>query len=235
MGLVARLDEVDPELFGDIGLLKCEPIRIQLDKYAEPYGINTARRFPFPIPLMSQVEEELKRMEEAGVIERVTGPTEWCAPMVPVQKSNGKLRICVDLRKMNSAMTRARFVLPTLEDVAPKLAGAQCFSKLDASSGFWQIPLHPKSAKLTTFITPFGQFFFKRLPFGITCAPEIFQGLMTDLLKKEKGFEAIMEDIIVYGKSLEVHYENLHKTLQIIKRQALRTVRSIWRQKIIFL
>ena len=38
-------------------------------------------------------------MEEAGNIERVTGPTEWCATMVPLQKSNGKLRICVYLRK----------------------------------------------------------------------------------------------------------------------------------------
>ena len=220
MGLVARLEEVDAELFGDIGLLKCEPVRIQLDRYAEPCGMNTARRIPFT--LMSQVEEELKRMEEAGVIERVTGPTEWCAPMVPVQKSNGKLRICVDLRKLNSAVTRARFVLPTLEDVAPKLAGAQYFSKLDASSGFWQIPLHPESSKLTTFITPFGRFCFNRLPFGITCAPEIFQGLMTNLLKKEKGCEAIMDNIIVYGKSVEDHDENLHKTLQIIKESGLK-------------
>lgn len=67
-------------------------------------------------------------MEEAGIIERVTGPTEWCATMVPVQKSNGKLRICVDLRKLNSAVNRARFVLPTLEDVAPNLVSAQYFS-----------------------------------------------------------------------------------------------------------
>ena len=71
---------------------------------------------------MPKVREELKWMEEAGIIERVTGPTEWCAHMVPVQKSNRKLRICVDLR--NSAVKRARFVLPTLEDIAPKLAGA---------------------------------------------------------------------------------------------------------------
>ena len=74
------------------------------------------------------MKEELKRMEEAGIIERVTGPTEWCATMVPVQKSNGKLRICVDLRKLNSAVNRARFVLPTLEDVAPNLVSAQYFS-----------------------------------------------------------------------------------------------------------
>ena len=66
MDLVARLEEVDVELFGDIGLLKCEPVRIQLDRNAEPYVINIVKRIAFP--LMPQVEEELKQMEEAGVI-----------------------------------------------------------------------------------------------------------------------------------------------------------------------
>ena len=80
-------------------------------------------------------------------------------------KKLGKVRIGVDLKRLNQAVKRERYMLPTLEDIAPKLAGATLFSSLDASSGFWQIPLDKDSARKTTLITPF----------GITSAPEIFQ------------------------------------------------------------
>ena len=108
-------------------------------------------------------------MLEAGIIKEVTDPTDWCVPIVPVVKPNGKISICVDLRKLNEAVKRERYILSTLEDVAPKLAGVKVFS--NASSGYWQIPLHPESSRLTTFITPNGRFCFRRLPFGITSAP----------------------------------------------------------------
>ena len=119
-------------------------------------------------------------------------------------------------------MKRARFVLPTLKDIAPKLAGAWYFSKLDVASGFWQIPPLPDSVKLTVFITPLGRFCFKRLPFGITSAPETFQCLLTDKLKNEEGCEAIMDDIIVFGRSAEEHDENLNGILQVIKESRLK-------------
>lgn len=76
-------------------------------------------------------------MLEAEIIEEITHPTDWCAHIVPVVKPNGKMRICVDLRKLNEAFKKERYILPTLQDVASKLAGVKVFSKLDASSGYW--------------------------------------------------------------------------------------------------
>ncbi|KAK7925258.1 hypothetical protein WMY93_007568 [Mugilogobius chulae] len=161
-----------------------------------------------------EVEEELKRMESLGIIEEVKEATDWCAPMVPVIKKNKKPRICVDMKKLNKAVKRERFILPNLEDIAPKLSGATVFSTVDASSGFWQIPLDESSRKLTTFITPVGRFCFRRLPFGITSAPEIFQQKMSSLLKDHAGTVVVMDDILVYGKDMTDHDQNLQNVMQ---------------------
>ncbi len=102
MGLVKRIEKVH-NAFGEHGTLKTEPVKIQLKEKAQPYAVHTARRVP--LPLIQKVKEELRRMEGNGVIEPVTDPTDWCIQtevgMVPVPKPNGKVRICVDLKKFN--------------------------------------------------------------------------------------------------------------------------------------
>lgn len=169
MKLVRRVDETvssqgHAQAYGEHGTLKTEPERIQLKDNAQPYAVHTARRVP--LPMLEKVKEELQRMRRNGIIEQVTQPTDWCAPMVPVLKrSTGKARICVDLKRLNEAVKREQYILPTTEEITAKLSGANIFLSLDAASGFFQIPLHPDSCKLTTFITPFGRFHFKRLPF----------------------------------------------------------------------
>ena len=83
---------------------------------------------------------------------------------------------------LNKNEKRERHILPSVEQTLAQIGGAKVFTKLDANSGFWQVELSHDSALLTTFITPFGRFCFKRLPFGITSAPEYFQQRMHEIL-----------------------------------------------------
>ena len=198
-----------------MGLLKIKPVKVCLRDDAVPYSVNTARRVS--APLLPKVKAELERMVKCGVIEEVTEPMEWCAPMVPVPKRTADVRICVDLKKLNMAVKRERYVLPTIDDILPRLAESQVFSLLDAASVFWQIPLEKETAKLTTFITPIGRHFFKRLPFGISSPPEIFQRDMSVLFRGQEGVEVYMDDILVHGRDEKEHEERLQNVLQILE------------------
>ena len=62
---------------------------------------------------------------------------------------------------------RERYQLPSVEETLSKLSSARVFTKLDANSGFWQIPLHSDSQLLTTFLTPFGRYCFTASPFAL--------------------------------------------------------------------
>ena len=105
----------------------------------------------------------------------------------------------------NESVQREFHPLPRVEETLAQLTGAQVFSKLDANSGFWQIPLATKSHLLTTFITPFGRYCFNVLPFGITSAPELFQHRMSLLLQRLPGVVCMMDDVLIFGKDQGEH------------------------------
>ena len=160
-------------------------------------------------------------MQRLGVIEPVETPTEWCVGMVVVPKTNGRVRICVDLTKLNENVYHERHPLPAVDQTLAQIAGAQVFSKLYANSGFWQIPLCSESALLTTFITPFGRYHFNRLPFAITSAPEHFQRRMSALLRDFEGVICLIDDILIYGNTQEEHDERLLAVLNRLEEAGL--------------
>ena len=179
--LVCRINEIIcdaqtihakfPSLLRGLGTLG-DAYTIKLKEDAVPYSLYTPRNVA--IPLRVKVKSELNRMEANGIISRVTEPTSWCAGMVVVPKKEGSVRICVDLKPLNQSVFREVHPIPKVDDTLSQLAGATVFSKIDANSGFWQIPLAKESRPLTTFITPYGRYVFNKLPFGISCAPELF-------------------------------------------------------------
>ncbi|KAK3085333.1 hypothetical protein FSP39_001659 [Pinctada imbricata] len=216
MGLISKVDTIVEHY----AMMKGEPVKIELRPEVPPYCVTTARRIPFP--LMPKVKDELDRLERNGIIRKITEPTDWCSPIVPVTKRNGSVRICVDLKRLNEAVKREHYMLPNLEDIAPKLSGATVFSKLDAACGFHQVPLSEESQKLTTFITPFGRYCYTRMPFGISSAPEIFQRRISEILSGLDGVESIIDDVIIYGKTKSEHDHRLDLAMQRIKDSGIK-------------
>ncbi|KAK0148890.1 hypothetical protein N1851_010688 [Merluccius polli] len=179
MGLIKRVmalnkgDKMDifkeyADVFKGIGCLEGEHT-IQIDASVTP-KVHPPRKVP--VTLREKLRTELNRMEKMKVITKIEEPTQWVNPIVIVEKPNGKLRICLDPRDLNTAVMREHYQLPTVEEITSRLTKAKYFTVLDASSGFWQLKLDEASSRLCTFNTPFGRYRFLRLAFGINSAPE---------------------------------------------------------------
>lgn len=225
LDLVARVDTVcdystaiqkaHPKVFRGLGKFG-EPYHIRLQADAKSHALYIPRRVP--LPLRSKVKEELTRMEAQGIISKVDIPTPWCSGMVPVLKKSGSVRICVDLQKLNESVQQEVHPLPRVDETLGQLAGAEVFSKLDANSGFWRIPLADESHLLTTFITPFGRFCFNRLPFGIGSAPEHFQKQMSRVLEGLEGVMCQIDNVLVYGSNQDDHDSRLNAVLEQMEK-----------------
>lgn len=165
-----------------------------------------------PAPLEREVDEKIEKMLKQDIIEKVDS-SKWVSPLVVVPKQDD-IRICVDMRRANEAIVRENYPLPTIETFLPHLTNAKVFSKIDISQAFHQVEIAPASRVITTFITRKGLFRYKRLMFGITCAPEIFQKILEQILNGCDGCLNFIDDILVHGSDQAEHDTRLKIVLQ---------------------
>ena len=125
------------------------------------------------------------------------------------------------LRSSTKAVKREFHPMSSVDDSLAKLSNARYFTRLDANSGFWQIPLDSESQILTTFITPYGRFRFHRLCFGISSAPEIFQRTMNKILEGVPGVICHMDDVLIHGTTREEHDQPVDEVMERIKRSGM--------------
>lgn len=188
---------------------------IEIDKTVPP-SIQAARRVP--MALREVLKDELLRLEKEDIITQETEHTEWVNNILVVKRDN-KFRICLDPIPLNKAIKRPNYQFTTLDEILPELGKAKVFSTVDTKKGFWHVNLTEESSKLTTFWTPFGRYRWKRLPFGISAAPEIFQQKLTSLLSGLSGVEVMADDILIYGvgenmtEATKDHNRNLENLL----------------------
>lgn len=211
------------DVFHGLGKLKGD-ITLEIDNKITPRSEPPRR---IPIALRKQLKDTLTEMEGMDVIVKEPEHTKWTSNIVLVKKKN-KLRVCIDPKDLNEALKDIKYQLPTVEEILTELADAKIFTILDAKHGFWQLQLDDDSSKLTSFWTPFGKYRFKRVPFGIKPAMEIFQMRQNQVISGLKGVVCIADDILVFGKggtkkeAIKDHNKNLEHLLQRLRKENLK-------------
>jgi hypothetical protein len=201
----------------------------QVDPQIAVHKIDTADNPPIahmPYRLTPErrqiVSKMVKDMLEAGIISKSRSP--WSSPVVLVPKANGKLRFCVDLRKVNEATVKEIYPLPRIDDTLESLEGAKYFTAFDLASGYWQVPMDPESKKKTAFITHEGLYEFNVMPFGLVNAPATFQRMMNHIISNLRWQSAMvyLDDIIIYSKTFAQHLIDLAQILQRLRDAGLK-------------
>ena len=119
--------------------------------------------------------------------------------------------MCIDYKKLNTAIRKDHFPLPFIDQMLDRLAGHPYYYFLDGYFGYNQIVIAPEDQKNTTFTCPYGTFSFRRMPFGLCNAPASFQRCMMSMFSGlvEEAMEIFMDDFLVYGSSFEKCLKNL--------------------------
>eukprot|EP00741_Cyanophora_paradoxa_P009745 tig00000147_g9441.t1 len=145
--------------------------------------------------------DEIKRLLELGLIQ--PSQAAYGSPVVLAPKKDGTWRFCVDYRRLNAITERDVFPLPRIDDQLDRLRGSMIFSTVDATAGFWQLPLDPASRQYTAFVVPWGHYEWRVTPFGVTNGPAAFSRAVTAILGPllTTCVTAYIDDITVFSPS----------------------------------
>ena len=164
---------------------------------------------------MGKHKDELNRMEKLNIIEKISHPTDWVNNSVIVEKSN-------DPKQLNKAIKHHCYQLPIPKEIFSQMAGSKCFTKLDASSGYWQMKINEESSDLLAFNTPFGRYKFLRFPFGIHSASVIFHSGLSQLVQGIKSTASVQDGIIIHAPTFELHNERVRLVLTRVRESGLK-------------
>ena len=182
------------------------PIEIHLDDNATPRVCHTA--IPIPLHWQKQVLDDILRDEALGVIEKVPYgvPVTWCHRMVITRKHDGSPRRTVDLSPLNRFCRREAHSGESPFLLARRVPGSTWKTVSDAWNGYHSVPLRESDRHLTTFITPYGRYRYKRAPQGFLSSGDgynrRFEAILSDFERKER----CVDDCVFYDNTLEGHW-----------------------------
>ena len=182
---------------------------------------ETYRRIP--PGMYEEVRQHLKEMLEIGAIRKSN--SRYCSNVVLCRKSDGSLRFCIDLRKLNNKTIKDAYSLPRSTEVMDSLIGSKYFSKLDLRSGYWQVEIKEEDKHKTAFtVGPLGFYECNRMAFGLTNAPATFQRLMEACMGEMNLKECLifLDDILIFSSDFDEHLKRLESVFSKLEKHNLK-------------
>lgn len=186
--------------------------------YRHPYRMS--------VPERQALKEEIDTWLKNGWIRPSVSP--FAAATLNIPKKDGSVRVVIDYRAINNLTIKNRASLPHIEDLFDTLQGATVFSKVDLTSGYYQVRVKDGDEPKTAFNTPFGHYEFMVMPMGMTNAPATFMTLMNQVLNRfiNKCVVVFLDDILIFSRSLEEHLQHLREVFGELRRHRLYAKRS---------
>jgi len=174
------------------------------------------RQYRYKPALKDEIEKQVSEMLHSGLIRPSNSP--FSSPVLLVRKKDNTWRFCVDYRMLNALTVKTKFPIPVVDELLDELSHAKWFTCLDLRAGFNQIRLAPGEEFKTAFQTHWGQFEYNVMSFGLTGAPNTFQGAMNSTLLSllRKCALVFFDDILIYSPTFDAHIHHLRQVFQLL-------------------
>ena len=231
--LESRFGSIISRSSTDVGRTKLHTLNVKVTEGSPVF----VKQYTTPLKYQSFIDDETKRLEEAGLISRSL--SNWSAPCIVVPKKQDpdnpcevQLRMVIDYRQLNKRIITSRapnrngkvgkvisnYPIPTLESLLARLEGCKYFSILDLRSGYHHIGLSEESKHLTAFTTHSGKFQWNVLPFGIGIGVQTFSFVINKAIGHCSDFAAnYLDDIIVFSRTAEEHMSHLEAIFEALQ------------------
>lgn len=178
-------------------------------------GTNPIRQPPYRVP--QHKREQMKKEVDYLLDNHLAVPScsPWASPCLLVPKEGGQLRLCVDYRRLNNVTRPDAYPLPRIDDLIDTVGHSNYISKIDLNKGFHQIPLTENAQTISAFVTPFGLYEYKVMPFGMRNSPGTFQRIMNYLFQDLEDVQVYLDDIIVYS---DTWFNHIHRLADVLQR-----------------
>ena len=201
-----------------LGCYTAEQLEIKLKSDV----IVNQRPYRIPHTYQQKLNDIIKRMLKDGTISR--SKSSYNSPLIIVKKSDADIRPCVDYRQLNDITESVNFPLPRISDLLNSIGQATFVSTLDLASAYHQCSIAERDRGYTAFTVNNTKYHWNKIPFGLQSAPGFFARIINEVLYDVLGPQclAYMDDIILFSKSTEQHFETIAEVLSKLSAAGLK-------------